>query len=181
MGAVTVRAHETEIAGRHWIINTLAASHGLKVLTWIGSIIGEGVGHVAGGVGAVPTPKVDGDAEPESAPSSLLDIEIGPDALAKAIGAVLQRLSDERTVPMIKTLLATLHSGPVGGAAKRIDFDVDFAGDYATLFLVVKWALGVNFSSFFVENPALQSIAKQAAGLSKKKQKATSTGVSGES
>jgi len=137
-----IKLHTVAIGGSSWSLNTLPADKGLVLLSWLGKVIG---GPIASKAGA----------------SIGMSAEID---LGSAAGAVLAELGDPKTSEMIQLLLSDLRRD-----GKPVSFSVEFSGDYGTLAAIVQWALGVNFSSFFVGNPLLSALQAAAGSAAKSK------------
>lgn len=158
---------ETELAGASWQINTLSATKGVEVLTWLGAILGQGAGHLGSALQSMEKPKAEkaedqetADADADESTKSPLDIDMSWKDVGEAAGAILGRLSDPKTPAMLKTLLADLHKDK-----KQVRFDEEFAANYGVLAQIVAWALTVNFQSFFTGNPVVRGIAQKAGTL----------------
>jgi hypothetical protein len=138
--AVNITHEFSDSAGAKWMLNRLAATEGLRILTQIAGIIGEGAGHVGTGISGE---------------------EIKDDSIAKAIGAIATNISKPGTVDLIKTLLGGLRKDGV-----VVNFDLEFAGKYKLLLLeLVPWALKVNFADFLEGNAVLSAISAKMKSL----------------
>ncbi|MBI4815178.1 MAG: hypothetical protein HY791_02895 [Deltaproteobacteria bacterium] len=148
-----IKLHETYIGGAKWSLNTLPATKGLEVLTWlmalVGAPLGEGIEAIEGAT-------------------------LAPDSMGRIVGSITRSLSDPKTVGMVKVLI-----GEALRDDKKYIFDDVFAENYGELTQLVAFAIGVNFRSFFDGNPVLAGVVGRAKKLGKSKP-ATSTGESGE-
>lgn len=116
-----VAAHEATLAGHSWMLNSLPATQGMRVLTWLLDLLGAGAG--------------------SASTQDLRELDA-----SQALAAVAGRLDSPRTIEIVQLLLRGLHED-----GRPVDFDQRFAGDYGTLLRVVGWALEVNLGGFFAE------------------------------
>lgn len=134
---MAMKLHTKTIAGERWSLKTLPATTGLEVLTWLVGTMGAAAPAMAGAVAGKQATSLE----------AMLQLEVA-DGIGEAIAAVGRELAKPDTTEKLKQLLGELQKGGEKDA-KDVAFDDEFAGDYLRLLEVVRWALEVNFGSFF--------------------------------
>lgn len=114
-----IRQTTTTINGEEFLINTLPATRGLKVLKQLTKLLGPAFSELIKG-------------GPESNPVSV------------AIEKLFDNLDSVDVEELVKTLVASSTKGSIA-----INFDTEFAGDYAKLFQLVKEIVEFNFGNVF--------------------------------
>jgi hypothetical protein len=122
---MAVSKRSTTINGKLYELNTLPASRGLPILTWLAGTIGEGT-------------------------LRSISTQSGDDSVLSLAGAVASRLDSPRTAEMVSALLDGLYCN-----SSPVQFDNHFAANYGELASVVGWAMKENFGSFFDGNALL--------------------------
>lgn len=164
MGLQTHELNTTSAEGETtWMLNNLGATDGLKVLTQLIALVGEGVGELGGDRGSGET--------------DIMGMKISPDMIFRAVGAISKNVAQPGTIDMIKTLLRGLRKN---GAAIP-NFDLEFSGRYKLLLIdLVPWALRVNFADFFDGSAGALGMLERLRPEASSKTR-TSTGGSSES
>ena len=76
----------------------------------------------------------------------------GEDTIPKAVSLLVTNLDNDDVVDLIKKLTSTVQKD-----GKDVNFDIEFAGNYGTLFKVLQFVIKENFGSFLEIN-ATQSV-----------------------
>lgn len=134
------------IRGKTWMLNVLPATEGLEVWTKLCSLAADPIVQLGKSLGKDALKVED---------LKLADLPV--EALGTVLGAVLGKLHTVEVSGLLKSLLRSLHCDN-----KPVDFDTHFAGNYGVLLPVAKWALEINFSSFFDGAPSLTGLLQQA-------------------
>lgn len=124
-----------EVDSHTYSFSKYGAKESLKVLTRLTRIIGE---PLAIGMAA---------ASGKKSGKSLLDTEIDPDIIGKAVRALVDRLDEDEVMGLIEKLtsVGVLCDG------KKINFDVHYNGKLPHLFKVLWAAIEVQYGNFFDE------------------------------
>ncbi len=133
-----IQAHTNVIGSDEYMRNTLPATEGLQAAAIIADVVGEGGARLVAVVKGLK-----GTATDDDDPVSMLDREVDTDALGIAVKAITAKMSEGRTIGLVKVLLTGLRKN-----AAVVNFDTEFAANYAVLFDLIAWSLSINFSGF---------------------------------
>ena len=129
-----------QIGGQQWVLVEHPATEGLSIMRNISTLAGQALGALA-------------DVKPSSPleVGALLALDLGLDALARVAEQILERLSDEKIVWLVKLICKYVQDqdGPLFGPDGKERFDEVFAGSYGLLAQVIAWVLQENFSEVF--------------------------------
>lgn len=116
----------------------------LKLLTRLTKILGKPLG-----LAADTFMKLGNNGE-KGILETALNANIPSDAFAKVMEALAENLEEDQVVDTIETLLESVHGQfEKDRGTRRLQFDIDFAGQTPLLLKVVAAALEVNYGDFF--------------------------------
>jgi len=135
------KTRTTQIGGQQWVLVEHPATEGLSILRNISTLAGQAIGALTG---AKPSSPLEA--------GSILALDIGIDAIGRVAETLLERLSDEKVVWLIKLICKYVQDkdGPLFPPEGKERFDDVFAGSYGLLGQVVAWVLQENFSEVFL-------------------------------
>lgn len=135
-----LRAKDIAVGAATYRLNVLNATQGSEILSKLLGMIGDPAGKLFG-LG--------------------MDADMSPDLASNVLGSLCREIAKPGCVKMVKELLGGLTKElPAGsGAFMPVNFDVEFVANYGVLSALIKFGLEINFESFFVGNPVLQSLA----------------------
>jgi hypothetical protein len=154
--------HVVNVDGEEYEIFDLPPRKALSVLTRITKIALEPIGNFVS--------SMEGDA--------LLDTQIDPQMLGKALAALSQRLDEEPVIKTVDEVFEYVHKKTKKGGFIQVNIDTDFSGRIGHMLKVLYKALEVNYSDFLGESGGLLGAA---VSKMKGRSRQTSTGESGES
>ncbi|MFH0902144.1 MAG: hypothetical protein V2A73_16050 [Pseudomonadota bacterium] len=144
---MAIETRERDIDGHHWSVTMLPASRGMEIARKLLRLAGPALGKAMTAIGG---------SSASSGGGSLLDAELP--VLGDAVAALAAGLGEPESTALIKEL-ATTGVFCDGVEVKPVQFEVLFAGQYATLIKLVGFVLETNFSLPF------DSWANAAKGL----------------
>ena len=117
-----IRQKTVTISGEEYLISTIPATKGIKLLKQITKLVGP--------------------AFSELIRSGEVDSNINP------VGIALEKLFDNLDSVDVENLVKELVNSASKGSV-AINFDMEFSGDYAKLFMLVKEIVEFNYGSVF--------------------------------
>lgn len=121
---------------------------GLRVLTRIMKLIGEPLGLIGDGVAG----GTKGAEDNTGLLNSIMEKQFAPDVFARAARALVDRLDENEVIDTIEIVLQNVHGQfPGDRGTRKLNIDIDFAGEIGLLIQVFIAALEVNFGDFFSE------------------------------
>jgi len=129
------------IDGVEYTTTQFPARFGFRLKVTLGKKLAPALSNLLGGVGASPSLSVE----------NLLDTEIDPGRIGKALEGLFSNLTDTEAEALLLQILSQTrrdtHGGEGGQFLTGEIVDQEYAGDYLTLYKVVGFALKVNYGS----------------------------------
>jgi hypothetical protein len=155
------------IDGRLYEFEQFKTSTAVRVLAKLTKVLGEPLAVAMSSFfkaskGSNEAQKLDPETGVPISSRRMLDQEVDPNALAKAVGLLIERLDEVDVVDLIEQLVAK----SVLCDHKPVIFEMHYQGDIGHLFRVIAAALEVQYGNFIdaITGPLLQAKA-MAAGI----------------
>lgn len=138
---MAVQTKERTIDGVRYSVTTFPARKGLRLKATLVKTLGAAFAELMKGL---PTGSLTAGS---GAGKSTVDVEFKLHHAADALAKAFTNLSEQEYEDLVMRLLETTRRD--GKEITAETFDLDFAGEYLTLFRVLMFVLEVNYGSFF--------------------------------
>ena len=126
-----IDTEERQIGDHMWTVGQFTASIGLRLWTRLIKLVGPSLGTAAAAFGEG------------------LDTEFDASILGKAVEELTKKLDENDVLDLVQRLLSQTQIDN-----RKVNFDLDFAGNYMELLKVLLFVLEVNYKSFFSGLPS---------------------------